>query len=76
MKVKVIRNSDLSMVGRVFDVVYYDYDSVSGRVVFKAYDGRPVELYAGEVRIIFEDLRERLELERYVYEKAFKDIWG
>ena len=76
MKVKIIYHENPELIGRVCDVVYYDYDETARKIVFKAYDGQVLELLAGSVRVILEDLREREELERYVFEKAFKHLWS
>ena len=76
MKVRIIFHENPALIGRVCDVVYYDYDEQQGKIVFKSYDGQVLELIAGNVRVIFEDLREREELERYVFEKAFKHLWS
>ena len=76
MKVRIIFHESPALIGRVCDIVYYDYDEHLGKIIFKSYDGQVLELMAGNVRVIFEDLREREELERYVFEKAFKHLWG
>ena len=76
MKVRIIAHENPAIIGRVCDVVYYDFDEKSGKIIFKSYDGMVLELAAGNVRVIFEDLREREELERYVFEKAFKHLWS
>ncbi len=76
MKVRIISHENPELIGRVCDIVYYDYDEKDGKVIFKAYDGQVLELQAGTVRVIFEDLLEREEIEKYVFEKAFKKFWG
>ena len=75
MKIRITAHDDVSLIGMVFDVVYYDFSKEKERIAFKCYDGRPFVFYPGEVRIIFENMKERADLESYVFEKAFKKIW-
>jgi hypothetical protein len=72
MKVKIVSHSDPALIGTTCDVVYYDFCERTREVIFKAYDGRVLELRSSEVRVIVEDALELEELERYVFKKVFE----
>jgi len=76
MKARIVSHKNPVYVGMVCDVVYYDFDEEESKIVLKSYSqGEPLELYTDSVRIIFENLTEREQLERYVFEKAFTHLW-
>ena len=76
MKVRIVTHDNPLYVGMVCDVVYYDFDENISKIVLKSYyQGEPLELFAESVRVIFESLEEREQLERYIFEKAFTHLW-
>ena len=76
MKARIVSHENPIYIGMICDVVYYDFDEDASQVIFKSYNqGEPLELLADSVRIIFENLKEREQLERYIFEKAFKHLW-
>ena len=76
MKARIVTHDNPAYIGMVCDVVYYDFDEETSKIILKSYNqGEPLELTTDCVRIIFENLQERENLERYVFEKAFTQLW-
>ena len=77
MKARIISHINPAYIDMVCDVIYYDYDEEASTVIFKSYhQGQPLELEVSNVRIFFENLNEREQLERYIFEKFFECLWA
>ena len=77
MKARIISHLNPAYINMVCDVIYYDYDEEASTVIFKSYhQGQPLELPVTNVRIFFENLNEREQLERYMFEKFFECLWA
>ena len=75
MKARILHHKNPKLVGRVCDIVYYDFNDVLGKIVFKTYLDRPLELLSGSVSITFESKDERTKIEEYMQEKLFRRVW-
>jgi len=74
MKAEIIIHNNPRLIGRICDIVYYDYDKKNEEIIFKAYDGQILELKSSEIRIIIEDEQERKDLMNYAIEKAVEEM--
>ena len=76
MKARILYHKNPKLVGRVCDIIYYDYNESSGKIVFKTYLlNRPLELLSGSVSITFENKDERAKMEEFMQEKLFRRVW-
>ncbi len=76
MKARIIEHNNPKYIGMICDVVYYDFDEKTSKVIFKTLgsNGDILELFSDDVRIVFENFKERMQLECYVFEKAFTHL--
>ena len=75
MKARILYHKNPKFVGKVCDIVYYDFDESIGKIVFNTYLGRPLQLLSGSVAVTFESKEEKDGLEQFIQEKIFRRVW-